>query len=134
MITPRSWAAGHVAERVLAELILDGRLQPADCGLLRGATRPMRELYTHIEKVAPLTDPVLILGESGTGKELVAKELHRHSGRTEPMLAINCAELSPELLGSELFGHERGAFTGAMQSRAGLLAAAKTGTVFLWMR
>lgn len=131
VITPRSWIAGHVAERVLAELILKGRLQPSEFGLLRGATRVMRSLYKHIETIAPLTDAVLILGESGTGKELVAKEIHRQSGLTEPMLAINCAELSQELLGSELFGHERGAFTGALQSRTGLLVAAKTGTVFL---
>jgi two-component system response regulator HydG len=131
IITPRSWSARHVAERLLAELILQGNVHPSSCGALRGATLNIREMYEHIKKLAPLSEPILILGETGTGKELVAREIHDRSGRPEPFLAINCAELSPELLGSELFGHERGAFTGAAQSRKGLLAAAGNGTVFL---
>jgi DNA-binding NtrC family response regulator len=81
--------------------------------------------------LSPLDEPILILGETGTGKELVARELHRQSGRPNIFLPINCAELSPELLGSELFGHEKGAFTNALQARKGLLAEARDGTVFL---
>jgi DNA-binding NtrC family response regulator len=89
-------------------------------------------LYQHIQKVAPLSEPVLILGETGTGKELVAREIHNRSGRpTDRFLPINCAELSSDLLGSELFGHERGAFTNANQARIGLLSEAGEGTVFL---
>jgi DNA-binding NtrC family response regulator len=92
----------------------------------------MRALFTQIARVAPLEVPVLILGETGTGKELVATALHAGSpkrvGRFE---ALNCGALPRELLLSELFGHERGAFTGALERRPGLLAAAHGGTVFL---
>ncbi len=131
IITPGSWASGYVAERILAELIVAQDIQPSSCGLLQGATHKMRELYQHLEKIAPLDDPILILGESGTGKELVAHEIHRLSGRPDPFLPINCPELSPELLGSELFGHEKGAFTGALQARKGLIASTGRGTIFL---
>jgi DNA-binding NtrC family response regulator len=91
----------------------------------------MQDLYRRLEKVAPLAEPVLILGETGTGKELVAGEIHRRSGRKGELLAINCAALTPELLESELFGHERGAFSGAVAARKGLLVEAGPGTVFL---
>ncbi len=132
VITPSSWAPLRVAERILAELILDGSVQPSTCGALRGATQQIRELYAHIERLAPLDEPILILGETGTGKELVAGELHRLSRRhAEQLLAINCAELTPELMGSELFGHAPGAFTDARQARKGLLTEAGKGTVFL---
>jgi DNA-binding NtrC family response regulator len=73
----------------------------------------------------------LILGETGTGKELIAREIHRHSNRPDPFLKLNCAEFSPELLRSELFGHAKGSFTGAHQEKAGLMAAAGEGTLFL---
>lgn len=132
VVTPRSWAPLPVAERILAELILDGEAQPSAFGALRGGTLKMRQLYAHIERLAPLDEPVLIHGETGAGKELVAGELHRRSGRrAEQLLAINCAELSPELMGSELFGHAPGAFTDARHARKGLLAEAGRGTVFL---
>jgi DNA-binding NtrC family response regulator len=92
----------------------------------------MRALFVQIARVAPLEVPVLILGETGTGKELVASALHagsrRRGARFEP---VNCGALPRELLLSELFGHERGAFTGAIERRPGLLAAAHGGTVFL---
>jgi DNA-binding NtrC family response regulator len=131
IITPRTWAAEHVSERILAWLILEGDVQPNHCGNLRGATRIMRELYKEITIIAPLPDPALILGETGTGKELVAKEIHRLSGRPDKFVVVNCGELSIELAGSDLFGHKKGSFTGAAETRQGLLAEAARGTVFL---
>jgi DNA-binding NtrC family response regulator len=85
----------------------------------------MQELRRRISRVAPTEATVLILGERGTGKELVARALHTASTRQErPLVAINCAALSPELLASELFGHERGAFTGATERRGTALERA----------
>jgi DNA-binding NtrC family response regulator len=93
------------------------------------ATKSMMRL---ILKVAPTAHTVLILGESGTGKELVAREIHRHSPRAErPFLAINCAALTETLLESELFGHEKGAFTDAHQQKKGLFERAHQSTLFL---
>src|ERR1700752_47081 len=131
IITPASMSAALVAERILAYLIANKLVQPDAHGSLRGGTKVMRNLYKHIEKLGPLSDTVLILGETGTGKELVANEIHRSSSRTDKYIALNCAELNPELFGSELFGHEKSAFTNAIQSRKGLLAEAENGTVFL---
>ena len=131
VISPEGWTSRQVAERILAELTLVGELQPSSFGSLLGATATMRDLYHRIEKVAPVEEPVLILGETGTGKELVAGEIHHRSGRRGDLLAINCAALTPELLESELFGHERGAFSGAVSARKGLLVEAGHGTVFL---
>jgi two-component system, NtrC family, response regulator HydG len=131
IITPRSWDAEHIAERVLAQLIVDGLVQPNACGDLCGGTLVMRELYRELEIIAPLPDPALILGETGTGKELVAREIHRLSARREKFVAVNCGELSLELAGSDLFGHKKGSFTGATEARKGLLAEAGRGTVFL---
>jgi DNA-binding NtrC family response regulator len=92
----------------------------------------MRLVFQRIERVAPLDVPVLILGESGTGKELVAAATHQLSGRrTARFEAVNCGGLTRELLRSELFGHERGAFTGAVERHPGLLTSAHGGTVFL---
>src|SRR5260370_36643218 len=92
----------------------------------------MQEVYKAIGRVAPLDVPVLILGESGTGKELVARALYQHSSRNqETFLAINCAAIPETLLESELFGHERGAFTGAHQRRIGKFEQANQGTIFL---
>ena len=131
IITPRTWEAEHIGERILSQLILDGDVQPNESGSLRGATRTMRELYEELAIIAPLSDPVLILGETGTGKELVAGEIHRLSIRRDKLVVVNCGELSLELAGSDLFGHKRGSFTGATETRQGLLAAAGRGTVFL---
>lgn len=131
VVTPSSWAPLHVAERILAEFILGGGVEASHCGSLYGGTQIIRRIYRDLATLAPLDDPILVLGESGTGKELVARELHRQSGRRDIFLPINCAELSPELLGSELFGHAKGAFTNALQARKGLLAEARDGTIFL---
>ena len=97
-----------------------------------GASTCMREVYQFIGKVAPTAATVLICGESGTGKELVAHALHRNSPRSEKrFMAINCAAISGSLLESELFGHERGAFTGAITQKKGKFEEADGGTVFL---
>ena len=99
---------------------------------LVGRSTTMRELYTLIERVALSSATVLIRGESGTGKELVARALHEVGARRErPFLAINCTALPESLLESELFGHTRGAFTGATSARAGLFVEASGGTLFL---
>ncbi len=97
-----------------------------------GVSDAMRSLCRAVEKVAPTNATVLVLGESGTGKELMARALHRLSGRShQPFVAINCAAIPDTLLESELFGYEKGAFTGAAKRTAGKLELADTGTVFL---
>jgi transcriptional regulator with GAF, ATPase, and Fis domain len=97
-----------------------------------GVSDKLRDLQRQIAKVAPSNSTVLILGESGTGKELIARALHRNSLRAAgPFMAINCAALTETLLESELFGHERGAFTGAITQKKGKLEVAEGGTVFL---
>ena len=98
---------------------------------LVGESAAMEELRARIGRLAPIPSPVLVLGESGTGKELVARELHARSGRKGPFIAINCAALPENLVESELFGHERGAFTGAEKRRAGAFEAANGGSLFL---
>ncbi|WP_339488132.1 sigma-54-dependent transcriptional regulator [Pseudomonas sp. RL_5y_Pfl2_70] len=97
-----------------------------------GSCPPMQDLYGKIRKVAPTDSNVLIQGESGTGKELVARALHNLSKRAKaPMISVNCAAIPESLIESELFGHEKGAFTGASAGRAGLVEAADGGTLFL---
>jgi len=97
-----------------------------------GKNPRMMQVYTLIEKVSPTHASVLITGESGTGKELVAKAIHTNSPReSQPFIAVNCATLSEGLLESELFGHERGAFTGAVAMRKGRFELADQGTIFL---
>ncbi len=91
----------------------------------------MQEIQHLVEKVAPTSATVLITGESGTGKEVVASQLHKLSGRTGHFVAVNCAAIPEQLLESELFGHERGAFTGAESVRAGRFEQANGGTLFL---
>ncbi|MGL4208532.1 MAG: sigma-54-dependent transcriptional regulator, partial [Candidatus Adiutrix sp.] len=99
---------------------------------LIGKSKPMLALYNIMEKVAPTKATVLITGESGTGKELVAQALHYNSPRADkPFVAVNCSALSPTLLESELFGHEKGAFTDAKQHRAGRFEMASGGSLFL---
>jgi DNA-binding NtrC family response regulator len=125
-------AAEHrrLADRA-AKLAL--RLQQMEkFGELIGNSRPMREVYRLAMGVAPTSSTVLILGESGTGKELTARAIHQHSLRSEgPFVPVNCSAIPVDLVESELFGHERGAFTGATSAREGLFAAAHRGTLFL---
>ncbi|MGH7819200.1 MAG: sigma-54-dependent transcriptional regulator, partial [Candidatus Binatia bacterium] len=96
-----------------------------------GKTPAMQEIYKTIGRVAASDATVLVQGESGTGKELIARALHFHSGRSGAFVAINCTAIPRELLESELFGHERGAFTGAVERRLGKFEIADKGTLFL---
>src|SRR5262249_52968310 len=97
-----------------------------------GSSKPMRHVVKQVEKVAPSDSTVLILGETGTGKELIARALHRRSKRANrAFIKVNCAAIPQSLIASELFGHEKGAFTGAMQRRLGRFEAANGGTLFL---
>jgi two-component system NtrC family response regulator len=97
-----------------------------------GESAPMRSIFDAIRKVATTDAPVLILGESGTGKEMVAKATHQRSNRKDgPFIAINCGAIPETLLESELFGHEKGAFTGAHVQRKGRIESANSGTLFL---
>ena len=97
-----------------------------------GHSEPFLEFQERLSRVAPIERPVLLLGERGTGKELAAARLHYLSGRWNgPLVALNCSALAPTLIETELFGHERGAFTGASQRRTGRFEAADGGTLFL---
>jgi len=97
-----------------------------------GHSRAMETLIDKLKIAAPTRSTVLIIGESGTGKELVANALHQHSPRAQgPFIAVNCGAIPGEILESELFGHEKGAFTGAHQRRIGLVESASSGTLFL---
>ncbi|ABM62658.1 sigma-54-dependent transcriptional regulator [Halorhodospira halophila] len=129
-----------LVERTLKE----GRLQRQNAALkahierdypvtgIVGNCEAMQKVFERIRKVAPTDTSVLILGESGTGKELVARALHEQSERHEgPLVAVNCAAIPDGLIEAELFGHERGAFTGAVGARAGLVESADGGTLFL---
>lgn len=111
-------------QRLLADVNIDHNMI--------GESAAMQKVYHFISKVAPTDSTVLITGESGTGKELAARAIHRNSKRAQkPFVAVNCAALNESLLESELFGHERGAFTGALAQKKGRLEIADGGTVFL---
>lgn len=106
------------------------RSQPE--GEMIGRSPAMQEVFRLIDRAGPSDKAILIQGESGTGKELVARSLHRHSRRCDkPMVVINCAALPESLLESELFGHEKGAFTGAVNTKPGLFEVADGGTLFI---
>jgi formate hydrogenlyase transcriptional activator len=97
-----------------------------------GTSKPLRAVLSHIAKVAPTDSTVLITGATGTGKELIARAVHKRSQRSEhAFISVNCAAFAPMLISSELFGHEKGAFTGAMQRRLGRFELADGGTIFL---
>jgi len=130
---------------MILERVLETRRLRAEAGLLRarlaerhrlsniiGTSAPMQAVYDTVRRVAPSRATVLITGESGTGKELIAAALHEHSTRNKgPFVKLHCAALAETLLESELFGHERGAFTGAVARRDGRLQQADGGTLFL---
>ena len=99
--------------------------------LLESRNPQMQQIYKLAKKIAPLSSTVLILGESGTGKEVLAKYIHFCSKRPGPFVAINCAAIPEELLEAELFGYEKGAFTGAVRSRPGKFEIANKGTLLL---
>jgi transcriptional regulator with GAF, ATPase, and Fis domain len=108
------------------------RLEEQQYGDIVGACAGMREVYRRIDKISVTDIAVLIIGETGTGKELIAHEIHRRSPRSKgPFVTINCGAIPENLLESELFGHVKGAFTGAVATRAGKFQAASSGTLFL---
>ena len=97
-----------------------------------GTSAPLKTVLQEVSLVAPTETTVLILGETGTGKELIARAIHDQSKRSNrPFIRVNCAAIPPSLIASELFGHEKGAFTGALQRRLGRFEAANGGTIFL---
>jgi DNA-binding NtrC family response regulator len=109
----------------------DAVARPPSRSLLVGDSASMRAVRGLIARIAPTPATVLVDGETGTGKELVARLLHERSGRRGPFVPVNCGAIAPELMESELFGHSKGAFTGAHQQREGLFVAANEGTLFL---
>jgi transcriptional regulator with GAF, ATPase, and Fis domain len=134
-------SASHIAAVTLENILALDTLRSENLRLkqqlnpntsLVGESRQIRQLQSFISKVAPSDSTVLIRGESGTGKEVVARSIHQSSQRHEcPFVAINCAAIPETLIESELFGHEKGAFTGAIGTRKGKLEAAEDGTLFL---
>ncbi len=110
-------------------------LPPPECEEFEGMLSQcptMHEIFSLIQRIAPVDSTVLITGESGTGKEMVARAIHRHSRRREfPLLACDCTALAPTLLESELFGHTKGSFSGAIATKQGLFEAAHRGTLLL---
>jgi DNA-binding NtrC family response regulator len=107
------------------------KMTAAFCGMI-GRGEPMQRVFAMVERSAPSDATVLVIGETGTGKELVARAIHERSARErKPFIALNCGAISPQLIESELFGHERGAFTGALQRHAGAFEQARGGTLFL---
>jgi DNA-binding NtrC family response regulator len=122
----------EVREAIAGSAQIPTGMHAARSAGLVGTSAKIRAVFDTIVRVAPTTTSVLITGESGTGKELVAQAIHRFSRRAGgPLVTVNCAAIPEQLLESELFGHERGAFTGAVQARAGKFRLAHGGTIFL---
>jgi transcriptional regulator with PAS, ATPase and Fis domain len=131
-IDDRGWSAEARLPVFAIHRVPDAEPQELGLGGLVGIGPAMLEIFATIRLLAPTCAPVLIGGESGTGKELVAREIHRLSSRSSgPFVAINAAAFSESLIESELFGHEKGAFTGAAQRHAGCFEQAQGGTLFL---
>ncbi|MCH9695698.1 MAG: sigma-54 dependent transcriptional regulator [Gammaproteobacteria bacterium] len=125
-------ALGEVLEDIRAAHGQTNHADPRPVGnRFIGASQDAEMVRKLVEQVAPSLATVLITGESGTGKEVVARQIHESSGRKGPFVAVNCGAIPEQLLESELFGHERGAFTGAVSARAGRFEQAKGGTFFL---
>src|SRR5580704_1828372 len=102
------------------------------CEEIVGNSKPLKTVLASAVKVGPTDSTVLITGETGTGKELIARAIHKRSRRSgHAFISVNCAALAPSLISSELFGHEKGAFTGATQRRLGRFELADGGTIFL---
>lgn len=118
------WLA-RIRARRPAEAVVDGGL------LLTDGSEPMAAVLRELDRVAESDLPVLILGPTGSGKELAARELHQRSGRPGPLVAVNCSAFAEGLLESEIFGHQKGAFTGADRDRRGAIETARGGTLFL---
>jgi len=115
--------------RALSRAAFSGKA--GSCGLV-GESAPMQRLYELIATISQITSPILLLGETGTGKELVARAIHFAGSRRDmPLVPVDCSALTPTLVESELFGHVKGAFTGAEYSKRGLLQTADRGTIFL---
>lgn len=126
----KAWEAGQLRKENRQLRTLIERQHPAP--EMVGGSRAMQDIFRLIERAGPTDSPILIMGESGTGKELVARALQRQSRRAEqPFVVINCAALPEQLLESELFGHEKGAFTGAVAVKPGLFEVADRGTLFI---
>ena len=105
---------------------------PLDSDAMLGVSVPINELRQIIKQVAPTDVTVLITGESGVGKEIVAKEIHKQSKRADkPFITVNCGAIPEGIIESELFGHVKGSFTGAVETRKGYFEAANNGTIFL---
>jgi DNA-binding NtrC family response regulator len=131
LVVVRKALRQYALERELAELRTLVRARHG-YGDMIGKHASMRALFQVIDRVAPTRTPVLIEGESGTGKELVARAIHRSSTRADgPFIALNCGAMPEQLLESELFGHEKGAYTGAVSRSDGLIVSADHGTLFL---
>src|ERR1043165_1591669 len=142
-IRPRDWSSdvcssdllsvrNAVRQQKLEEEVGELRERQAQNYQVVGESSVMRDLRGQVELAAPTKATVLIQGESGTGKELVAREIHRSSSRANaPFVQVNCAAIPEELIESELFGHEKGSFTGAVRKQTGKFVAADGGTIFL---
>ncbi len=128
-VEPKEIAA--IARSLETEPATDAAADARHYGLLLGESPPMQRVYTRVRQVAAMDTPVLIQGESGTGKELLAEAVHVASGRPGRYVVVNCGGFSKELLASELFGHERGSFTGANRRHVGMFERAHRGTLFL---
>jgi transcriptional regulator with GAF, ATPase, and Fis domain len=124
----------HSQERLQREnlALRDGIDSTSTCDEIVGSSGTLQKVLSHVSKVAPTDATVLVTGETGTGKELVARAIHRRSRRSSrAFVSVNCAAIPRDLIASELFGHEKGSFTGALHRRLGRFELAEGGTVFL---